>query len=73
MINELSDLIGTDRDEALIAAVLAILLVEDDARDPTGLALFGGDDAAGGGARDGEDGFGVPRVRRGEAFEVCEW
>lgn len=45
-----------------IAAVLAVLLLEDVARDAARLALFGEDALTGGGAWDGEDGLSVFRV-----------
>ncbi|GFZ06667.1 ribosomal protein L25/Gln-tRNA synthetase, anti-codon-binding domain-containing protein [Actinidia rufa] len=53
------DLVGLDGDEALVAAVLAILLLEHDAGDAAGLALLGGDGLAGGGAWDCVDGLGM--------------
>lgn len=41
MIDELADLVGANGDEALVATVLAILLLEDDAGKAAGLLLFG--------------------------------
>lgn len=48
MIDELADLVGANGDEALVAAVLAVLLLEDDAGNAAGLSLFRGDAFAGG-------------------------
>ncbi|KAM1992269.1 hypothetical protein ACFX16_008736 [Malus domestica] len=74
MTNELADLVGPYRNEALVASVLAVLLLENDAGDAAGLALFGGDALAGRGAWDCEDGLGVLRVGYREGcggFEVA--
>lgn len=43
MVDKLADLVGLDGDEALVAAVLAVLLLEDDAGDAPDLALLGSD------------------------------
>lgn len=66
MGDELLDLVGLDGDEALVAAVLAVLLLEHDARDAPRLAFLGGDVLAGGGSRDGAYGLGILGVRFGE-------
>lgn len=80
MVHELADLLGLHGDEALVAALLSVLLLEDDAGDPPGLALLGGQVPPRGGARHGEDHLIVlgvwPRValevlvRRGEQIDV---
>lgn len=68
MVDELADLIGPNGDEALVAALLSVLLLEHDGGDPPGLALLGGYVAPRRGARDGEDHLIVlsvwPRVAR---------
>ena len=73
MVNELSDLSGTNGNEALVAAVLPILLLEDDARHATSLALLGGYALPRCSARNREDGFGKFGVGSGQIFEVREW
>ena len=71
MVDELADLLGLHGDEALVAALLAVLLLEDDGGDAPGLALLGGDVAARGGARHGEDHLVVLGVRPRVAREVA--
>lgn len=73
MIDEFSGLSGTDGDEALVATVLAILLVEHDAGDAASLALFGRNDPPRSGARYGKDRLGVFGVRPRKTFKVREW
>jgi len=70
MVDELADLLGLHGDEALIATLLAVLLLEDDGGDAPGLPLLGGDVAARGGARHGEDHLVVLGVRPRVAREV---
>lgn len=70
LADKLTDLVGADGDEALVAAVLAVLLLEHDAGDSAGLALPGGYALAGGGPRGGQDRLGVLRVGPREAVEV---
>lgn len=69
MGHELLDLIGLDGDEALVAAVLAVLLLEHDARYSPRLTFLGGDVLAGGGAWYGPYGLGILGVRFGEVVE----
>ena len=71
--DEPPDLVGLDGDEALVATVLAVLLLEHDAGDAVGLALLGGDGLAGGGAWDCADGLGMFGVWFGEIIEVYRW
>lgn len=68
--DELLDLACADGDEALVAAVMAVLLLEDDAGDAAGLALLGGEPGAGVGAWDGEDSLRILRIGFGEVVEV---
>lgn len=70
VVDEFPDLVGADRDETLVAAVLAVFLFEDDAWETTGLALLGGDVLAGVGAGDGEDGLVVLGIGTGKSVEV---
>lgn len=70
MVDELADLLGLNGDEALVAALLPVLLLEDDGGDPPGLALLGGHVAPRRGARHGEDHLIVLGVRPRVAREV---
>lgn len=72
MVDELPDLVGPHGDEPLVAPVLAVLLLEDDARDAPLLPLLRGGARARGGARDREYGLVVLRVGPGEPLEVRE-
>lgn len=74
VFDELADLVILDRDKALVAAVLAVLLLEDDAGDAPGLALLGGDALARVGPRDRQYGLSVLGVgaREGVRFLVGE-
>lgn len=72
VVDEFPDLVSADRDEAFVAAVLAVFLFEDDAGEAAGLALLGGDVFAGVRAGDGEDGFVVFWIGAGKAGEVGE-
>lgn len=72
MIDELPDLIGTYRDEALVAAVLAVFLLEDDAGHPAGPALFDGGVGARNRPWNGENGLVVLWVWPGEPFQVTQ-
>ena len=73
MIHELLNLIALNRNDALVAAVLAVLRLEDDARNAAGLPLLGGDALAGGIARDCEDRLVVLGVGPGESIQVGEY
>jgi hypothetical protein len=53
VINKLFDLISLHGNEAFVAAVLAVLLLEDDTGNAAGFALLGGDILPGDRARDG--------------------
>lgn len=66
VVDELSDLGGPDGNEALVAAVLAVLLLEEDGGDAAGLALLGGDVGSGLGPGDRHDCLVVLWVRFGE-------
>jgi len=72
VVDEFSDLVSADGDEALVAAVLAVFLLEHDARKPPGAAFLGGDVLAGVGAGDGEDRLVVLGIGAGEAVQVGE-
>lgn len=67
MIDKLSDLGGLDGNEALVAAVLAVLLLEEDGGDAAGLALLCGDVGSGLGPGDCHDCLVVLWVRFGES------
>lgn len=73
MFDKLSDLSGTNGDEALVATGLAILLFEDDAGNAASLTLFGRNDAARSGARYRKDRLGVFGVRSRKTFKISEW
>lgn len=72
VVDELADLLGRHRDEALVAALLAILLLEDDGRHTPSLALLGREVPARGVPRHGEDHLVVLRVRPRVTREVVE-
>lgn len=63
VVDELADLLGLHGDEALVAALLAVLLLEDDGGYPSGLALLDGQVAPRKGAGHGEDHLVVLGVR----------
>lgn len=70
MVDKLADLVGLDGDEPLVAAVLAVLLLEDDAGDAPALTLLGGDALAGAEPRDRHDGLGVLGVGPREGLRL---
>lgn len=70
MRDELPDLVSTDGDEALVATVLAVFLLEHDAGDPPRFALLRRDVRPGLFARDREDRLVVLWVRPRKAFKV---
>lgn len=70
MVNKFLDLVILDGNEALVATVLAVLLLEHDARDPARLPLLGGEVRSRGGAWDGAYGLRVFGVRLGKVIEV---
>lgn len=70
MRDELPDLVSTDGDEALVATVLAVFLLEHDARDATRFPLLRRDVRPGLFARDREDRLVVLWVRPRKAFKV---
>jgi hypothetical protein len=82
VVDELADLLGLHGDEVLVAALLAVLLLEDDCWDTPGLALLGGQVPPRGGAWHGEDHLvvlgvrarvvGEVAVRRGEGIRLVE-
>lgn len=41
MVDELADLLGLHKDEALVVAFLIVLLLENDGQHPVALALLG--------------------------------
>lgn len=53
MFNQFSDLIDLNRNEPLVASMLPIFLLENDARESAHFSFFGGDAFSGGGAWDG--------------------
>lgn len=73
VFDELADLVGLHGYESLVAAVLAVLLLKNDAGDAPGLALLGGNARAGLGARDCDDRLRVLRIGLGElTFQVAK-
>jgi hypothetical protein len=70
VVDELADLLGLHGDEVLVAALLAVLLLEDDCGDTPGLALLGGQVPPRGGARHGKDHLVVLGVRARVVEEV---
>jgi len=72
VVDKFSDLVGADGDEAFVAAVLAVLLLEDDARHAPDASLLGGNVLAGVGAGDSEDHLIVLGIRARKAGKVSE-
>ena len=68
MVDKLSNLVGPHRNDALVAAVLAVFLLKHAAD----FALLGRNVLAGGAARNGAYDFLVFGIRSGQAFEVCK-
>jgi hypothetical protein len=71
VVDELADLLGLHGDEVLVAALLAVLLLEYDCWDTPGLALLGGQVPPRGGAWHGEDHLVVLGVRARVVGEVA--
>lgn len=72
MVDKLAYLLGLDRDEALVAALLAVGLLEDDARHPPHLPLLGRDVLPGTRPGDRQDRLIVLRVRPREPLQVIQ-
>lgn len=72
VVDEFSDLVGADGDEAFVATVLAIFLFEDDARQAPGASLLRRNVLAGVRAGNSEDRLIVLGIRARKAVEVGE-
>lgn len=72
VVDEFSDLVGADGDEAFVSAVLAIFLLEDNARHAPDASLLRRNVLPGVRAGNGEDRLIVLGIRARKAVEVRE-
>lgn len=72
VVDEFSDLVSANGDEAFVTAVLAVLLLEDDARHAPDASLLGGNVLARVRAGNSEDRLIVLGIRARKAVEIRE-